>query len=231
MARIAPSLIPAANFANLGADIARIAPVADLLHLDVMDGHFVPNLTIGPPVIASLRGVTNLYFDCHLMMSNPGDYLEAFKKAGANGTTVHVEVGDTPDHIAHMRDLKLDVGVAISPDTPYEAIADYLDDIDMVTVMTVVPGFGGQQFLERVLPKMHRIRDEIVRRGVAVSIEVDGGITADTAPLAADAGADIFVAGNAILGADDPATAAGELRARIIKAREGQRDHRKNGRR
>src|SRR6266851_2749485 len=195
MARIAPSIL-SADFAALGAAIDEVAPEADLLHVDVMDGHFVPNLSIGPPVVRAIRRHTDLYLDCHLMMTNPGEYLEAFQAAGANGCTVHVEIGGTEDLIGHGRALGLDVGLAANPSTPFAAVAPYLDRIDLLLLMTVVPGFGGQRFMAEVLPKVREARAEIDRQGLPVAIEVDGGIDCDTGPLAADAGAAIFVAGS-----------------------------------
>ena len=217
MARIAPSIL-SADFACLGEAVDVVAPEADLLHVDVMDGHFVPNLTIGPPVVQSLRKHTDLYFDCHLMMTNPGRYLEAFRGAGANGCSVHVEIGDTEALIAEMRHLGLDAGLAVNPDTPFEAFADYLDKIDLVLLMTVFPGFGGQEFMAEVMPKVRRTREEIDRRSLPVAIEVDGGIDEDTAPVAAAAGATVFVAGSAIFGDEHPAEAARRIRMAADRA-------------
>jgi ribulose-phosphate 3-epimerase len=209
--RIAPSIL-SADFAALAAAIDTVAPETDLLHVDVMDGHFVPNLTIGPPVVASLRKHTDLYLDCHLMMTNPGQYLEAFRKAGADGCSVHVEIGGTDELIEQMRSLGLDVGLAVNPDTPFEAFEPFIDRIDLLLLMTVFPGFGGQSFIADVMPKIRRTRDEVERRGLAVAIQVDGGINAETAKVAAEAGADVFVAGNAIFRADDPVAAARAIR-------------------
>ena len=211
VARIAPSIL-SADFAALGDAIDQVSPQADLLHVDVMDAHFVPNLTIGPPVVESLRRHTDLYLDCHLMMTNPGDFLEAFRRSGADGCSVHVEVGETGGLIETMRHLGLDVGLAVNPETPYEAFAEWLQRIDLVLLMTVHPGFGGQAFMEAVVPKIRRTRDEIDRRGLAVAIEVDGGIDITTAPVAAEAGATVFVAGNAIFHEPDPAAAAHAIR-------------------
>jgi ribulose-phosphate 3-epimerase len=211
MARIAPSIL-SADFASLGDAIASVASQADLLHVDVMDGHFVPNLTIGPPVVESLRKHTDLYFDCHLMITNPGQYLEAFKRAGADGCTVHVEVGETGELVEQMRDLGLDVGLAVNPETPFEDFSPWLDQLDLVLLMTVHPGFGGQSFIADVVPKIRRTREEVDRRGLGVAIEVDGGIDTRTAPAAAKAGATIFVAGSAIFHAPDPAAAALAIR-------------------
>jgi ribulose-phosphate 3-epimerase len=211
MARIAPSIL-SADFAALARAIDAVAPQADLLHVDVMDGHFVPNLTIGPPVVESLRKHTDLYFDCHLMMTNPGEFLGPFRQAGADGCTVHVEVGDTGALIREMRELGLDAGLAVNPDTPFEACAPWLDRIDLLLVMTVHPGFGGQSFIADVVPKIRQARDEIDRRGLAVAVEVDGGVDVETAPAVAGAGATVFVAGSAIFHQSDPAAAALAIR-------------------
>jgi ribulose-phosphate 3-epimerase len=215
--RIAPSIL-SADFACLGDAIARVEPAADTLHVDVMDGHFVPNLTIGPPVVASLRKHTDLYLDCHLMMTNPGDYLDAFKKAGANGCTVHVEVDGTAELIEQMRVVGLDVGLAVNPETPFEMAAPWLDRIDLVLLMTVHPGFGGQSFIADVMPKVREARRLIDEQGLPVAVQVDGGIDERTARIAAAAGADVFVAGNAIFGTDDPAAAAERIRAAAAAA-------------
>jgi ribulose-phosphate 3-epimerase len=215
--RIAPSIL-SADFACLGDAIARVAPAADTLHVDVMDAHFVPNLTIGPPVVASIRKRTNLYLDCHLMMTNPGDYLEAFKQAGADGCTVHVEVGGTGELIDQMRSLGLDVGLAVNPETPLDDALPWLDRIDLLLLMTVHPGFGGQSFIGDVMDKVKEARRRIDEAGLSVAIQVDGGIDERTAPIAAAAGADVFVAGNAVFGRDDPAAAAQSIKAAAAAA-------------
>ena len=173
-----------------------------------MDGHFVPNLTIGPPVVASLRRHSGLFFDCHLMMTNPGDYLESFRHAGADGCTVHVEVGDTTALLAQAKSLGLRAGLAINPETPYEAIDPFLAEADLILCMTVHPGFGGQQFMAEVLPKIARTRAELDRRGLGAELEVDGGIDEDTAGAVVRAGARVLVAGSAIFSADRPWEAA-----------------------
>ncbi len=209
--RIAPSIL-SADFAELAASIDRVGPEADLLHVDVMDGHFVPNLTIGPPVVAAIRRHTDLYLDCHLMMTNPGEFLEAFAKAGANGVSVHVEVDGTADLFAEMRGLGLDVGLAVNPDTPFGAYEKWLPELDLVLIMTVFPGFGGQKFMAEVMPKLAATRAAIAERGLRVSVEVDGGIDEHTGPVAARNGADTFVAGNAIFRAEDPRAAARRIR-------------------
>jgi ribulose-phosphate 3-epimerase len=211
MARIAPSIL-SANFACLGSDIDRVTPEADLLHVDVMDGHFVPNLTIGPPVVAAINQHTDLFLDCHLMMTNPGEYLGAFSKAGADSCSVHVEIDGVDELITEMRNLGLQVGLAVNPETPFDAAVAYLDRIDLLLIMTVHPGFGGQHFMTEVVEKVRQAHDEIDRRGVPVVLEVDGGIDPYTVGEVARAGADTFVAGNAIFGQPDPLNAARVLR-------------------
>jgi ribulose-phosphate 3-epimerase len=213
--QIAPSIL-SADFADLGRAARSMESVADMLHVDVMDGHFVPNLTIGPPVVASLNRATDLFLDCHLMMTNPLDYVDAFADAGADRLTVHIEVvadDDPAKAFAAIRARSMQVGLTLNPDTPIESVLPYLGDIDLVLIMTVQPGFGGQSFRHDCVPKIQRVRDAIDAQGLACLVQVDGGINLETAQIAVDAGANVLVAGNAIFGSPDPVAAATALRA------------------
>jgi ribulose-phosphate 3-epimerase len=213
--KIAPSLL-AADFASLSSEVAKVERSVDWLHLDVMDGHFVPNITFGIPVIAALRRHSELRFDCHLMTTNPDVYLEELKDAGADLVTMHIEaIPDPTPAIRRGRDVGLDIGLVVNPGTPIEAIEPYLELIDVAVVMSVAPGFGGQDFDSGALEKLTRLREIVENRGLTTDIEVDGGITAENVGLAARAGANVFVAGTAIFGAVDPATAVEELRRAI----------------
>lgn len=210
--KLAPSIL-AADFAHLAADVDRVTAESDLLHVDVMDGHFVPNLSLGPAVVASLRPCTDLYLDCHLMIDNPGEFLDEFAKAGADSCTVHVELGDPRPHFDRMRALGMRVGLVLNPDTPLDAVVPYLEEIDILLFMSVHPGFGGQAFLPEVLDKVRAARAIVDERALPVELEIDGGINLETAPLAAAAGANILVAGSAVFRAPDPAAAAKAIRA------------------
>ncbi|MFT8931178.1 MAG: ribulose-phosphate 3-epimerase [Acetobacter syzygii] len=211
---IAPSIL-AADFARLGEEVKAVAQAgADWIHLDVMDGHFVPNISFGPAVVQALRGSTTLPFDVHLMIAPIDLYLEAFAKAGADQILIHIEAGPhTHRSLQLIRQLGAKPGIVLCPATPAEAIAEVMDLVDVILVMTVNPGFGGQKFLASQLPKITRIRDMISQSGRDIRLAVDGGIDATTAPLAVKAGADVLIAGSAVYGKPDYAAAIASLRA------------------
>ncbi len=218
MIYISPSLL-AADFANLASDIKRISDAgANYLHLDVMDGAFVPNMSFGAPVIACLRPVTNLIFDVHLMINDPIRYIDDFVKAGADIITVHLESMSDPDAVlAAIRAHQVRVGLAISPATPVESIYPYLDRIDMALIMTVVPGFGGQSLIPATLDKVRTLRRYADSHGLKPDIEVDGGINADNVSLTTDAGANVIVAGSAIFGSKTPSRVISAMREATAK--------------
>lgn len=210
--KIAPSLL-AADFANLESEIKSVSDVVDWLHLDVMDGHFVPNISFGIPVIASIRDVTDLYFDCHLMTTNPDAYLPELAEAGADLITLHIEAVPNPTRAAkRARDNGLGFGLVCNPATPFSGIAPFAELCDVIVIMSVEAGFGGQSFTPEVLPKVNEAREWVEERGLATDIEIDGGITAETARRAANAGANVFVAGTSVFAAEDPTAAVEELR-------------------
>ena len=213
--KIAPSLL-AADFARLESDIKGIEDHVDWLHLDVMDGHFVPNISFGIPVIESVRKVTDLYFDCHVMTTNPETYLEDFARAGADLVSMHIEAIPDPTGPAQSaRLVGLDFGLVINPITPFEGIAPFVELCDLVVVMSVEPGFGGQSFISEILPKVEAAREWVENRGLTADIQVDGGITPENARLVADAGANVLVVGSAVFGADDPPSAIMEIRRAV----------------
>ncbi len=209
--RIMPSLL-SADFANLQNSIESI-PGADALHVDVMDNHFVPNLTLGLPVVESIRRVTPAMLDLHLMIDDPDRWAPAYAEAGAESVTFHIEAAAAPVRLAReLRRQQARAGMALKPATPIEPYADLLPEIDMVLIMTVEPGFGGQKFLDLCLPKIKRTRTLLDRVGGDIWLQVDGGVSVETIERCADAGADAFVAGSAVFGADDPDAMVAQLR-------------------
>jgi ribulose-phosphate 3-epimerase len=215
--RIAPSLL-SADFARL-AEAAAAVPGADWLHVDVMDNHFVPNLTIGLPVVQALRKATDLPLDCHLMIDDPDRWAPPYAEAGARNVTVHAEAAADPAALAReLRAAGALAGLAIKPGTPLEPYLDLLRGYDTLLVMTVEPGFGGQEFIADVLPKVREARRRVESGHLTVAVEVDGGVNADTIVAAAEAGADVFVAGSAVYAAADPEAAVDRLRELARKA-------------
>ena len=208
---VAPSVL-SADFARLGAEIAEItAAGVNMVHLDVMDGHFVPNITIGPPVIAKLRKASDLVFDTHLMISEPAKHAESFVKAGADHITFHIEVADDPrELIDRLHGMGCSAGICLNPETPVEAIASVAPRCDMVLVMTVHPGFGGQAFMPEAAKKVVQVREMV---GPDIRIEVDGGIDPQTTPTVVSYGADTLVAGNAIFAKTDRVAAIEAIRS------------------
>lgn len=212
---VAPSIL-SADFSRLAEDIALAQPGVDWVHCDVMDNHFVPNLTFGPILVAGARKLTTATLDVHLMMQRPWQMIDEFRAAGADVLTVHLEAcRETREVLRQIRESGAKAGLAIKPGTPYAAAAPYLPDLDLFLVMTVEPGFGGQAFKPEMMEKVSAARDERARKGLDFLIEVDGGIGHETARIAREAGADVFVAGNAIYKAPDPRAALAGLRAAI----------------
>jgi ribulose-phosphate 3-epimerase len=215
---ISPSIL-SADFANLEVDLARISS-ADWAHVDVMDNHFVPNLTLGLPVVERLVAVSPVPVDTHLMIEDPDRWATGYAEAGAAGVTFHVEAATAPVRLAReLRRLGVRAGLALRPATPIEPFIDLLPEFDMILVMTVEPGFGGQKFLDVLLPKIARTRAAIEASGADVRLQVDGGVTAGTIELAARAGADVFVAGSSVYGTGDPAASIAGLRDLATSAR------------
>jgi ribulose-phosphate 3-epimerase len=222
--QIAPSIL-AADFARLADEAATVADVADWLHVDVMDAHFVPNLTIGLPVVEALRKHASLPLDCHLMIEDPDRWAPGYAEAGARNVTIHAEAATSPVRtLRAIRAAGARAGLAINPATPVEPYADLLAEFDMLLLMTVEPGFGGQHFLDLVLPKLRRARDLIGGRESSVWLQVDGGVDHETIGRCAEAGADVFVAGSAVFGMSDPAAAVADLRGMATRASAAPRD-------
>ncbi|MBD7942741.1 MULTISPECIES: ribulose-phosphate 3-epimerase [Psychrobacillus] len=219
MIKIAPSIL-AANFAKLGEEVLEVEKAgAELIHIDVMDGHFVPNITMGPIVVEALRPLTNLPLDVHLMIENADQYIEAFAKAGADYITVHVEACPHLHRtIQLIRSFGVKPGIVLNPHTPIETIQHVLEDIDMVLFMTVNPGFGGQKFIHSVVPKVKQLSQIIKERNLSIEIEIDGGINEETIVPCVEAGATILVAGSAIYNAPDKAKALQRIKAAGLSA-------------
>ncbi len=210
--RINPSIL-AADFVNMQTDLARIA-AADFVHVDVMDNHFVPNLTFGPQMVERIQQTSPVPLDVHLMITDPERWAPGYAELGAASVTFHLEAAAEPVSLARrLRAIGARAGVAVKPGTAVEGLFDVLDEFDQVLVMTVEPGFGGQSFMPETMPKLRLLADEAKRRGSQVWLQVDGGISASTIAQAAEAGADTFVAGSAVFGADDPENAIAGLRA------------------
>ena len=217
--KIAPSVL-SADFARLGEEVAEVERAgADMIHFDVMDGHFVPNLSIGIPVLESLHKVTRLPLDAHLMIENPERYVEVFVKAGANSVSVHAEVcKDIPAMAKRLHDLGARASIGINPETDVQRVLPFANHLDMILIMSVHPGFGGQEFIPEALEKLRAVRGELDRRGLKVDIEIDGGVKLDNIAEVKAAGANVFVSGSGIFGQGDYRKVVKEMRDLIAHA-------------